>query len=173
MDEPYDGDFGANPIHKQFVDSRHEDANGGQGGIRLEVVVTGLGLGAALAPARKGADFDRGFGVNGDSLIPLAPRQRRHCSYSPAQRWRRSRGSFFWFALGNLLWVVAQAIEFARDGLHRRQFSSRFAGRFIAVALEDQLAPRFGGVKPGVQPLAAKLRVDLTLRVDNGRYIRE
>ncbi len=63
--------------------------------------------------------------------------------------------------------VIAQHVEFGGDGLHGGQFG-------VAIAfLGDQLAAHFSRIEPGVQPLGAKLRIGLALRIDQRRDIGE
>ena len=61
------GDFGADPVEKDFIEGGDQDAHGGEGGIGLEVVIGGLDRDAAFTPTRKRADFDGGLGIEGDA----------------------------------------------------------------------------------------------------------
>jgi len=61
------GHFGGHPIHKQFIKRWEEDADGGERGSWLKVVIDGCDQGTTFAPAREGANFDGGFGIQGDA----------------------------------------------------------------------------------------------------------
>jgi hypothetical protein len=58
------GDFGADTIEKHFISGRHQDAHWGQRRLGFEIVIARLRLDSACAPPGKGADFDRGCGVD-------------------------------------------------------------------------------------------------------------
>jgi hypothetical protein len=45
------GDFGDDPVEKDFIDARQQETHGCQRGIRLEVVIRGLCLDSAFATA--------------------------------------------------------------------------------------------------------------------------
>ncbi len=58
------GDFGADAIEKDFIQGRRQDTHRGQGCLGLEIMIGSIGLDSAFAPTGKGADFDRGFGID-------------------------------------------------------------------------------------------------------------
>jgi hypothetical protein len=61
------GPFGGHPIHKQFIKRREEDADGGERGGWLKVVIDCCDQGTTFAPAREGTNFDGSFGIHGDA----------------------------------------------------------------------------------------------------------
>jgi hypothetical protein len=67
-----------------------------------------------------------------------------------------------WLTLGDLLGIVPEGIEFGRQGLHRGK-------RVISVTvLGDEWAADFRGAQPRREPGRAKLRLRLTLAIDDG-----
>jgi hypothetical protein len=59
------GDFGADPIEKDFIQSRDQNPPRRHHRLGLEIVIGAMGLGSTFAPTRKGADFDGRFGIDG------------------------------------------------------------------------------------------------------------
>ena len=58
-------------------------------------------------------------------------------------------------------------MEFGRQGLHRGE-------RVICITvLGDELASDFCGTQTGIEPCRAKLRISLTLTIDNGFHITQ
>ena len=60
------GDFGHDTVEKDLIKARQQETHGCQSRLRLEVVIRGLCLDSTFATARKGTDFDRCFGIDGD-----------------------------------------------------------------------------------------------------------
>jgi hypothetical protein len=58
------GDGGADTREQHFIQGRHPDARGGQRRLGCEIVIARHRLDSAFAPTGKGADFDRGFGID-------------------------------------------------------------------------------------------------------------
>src|SRR5215510_8835956 len=76
-------------------------------------------------------------------------------------------GIFLRLTLGYLLRVVAEGVEFRREGLHGGQ------GVICVALLGDELASDFGGAQPSIQPGRPKPRVSLTLAINKGFDIGE
>ena len=74
-------------------------------------------------------------------------------------------GIFLWLTLGHLLGIVPEGIEFGRQGLYRGERGIR------VTFLGDELASDFRGTQTGIEPGRAKLRVRLTLAIDDGFHI--
>jgi len=76
-------------------------------------------------------------------------------------------GIFLWLTFGDLLGIVPEGIEFGRQGLHRGE-------RGISVTvLGDELASDFCGTQTRIEPCRAKLRISLTLAIDDGFHIAQ
>src|SRR5215831_4756268 len=74
-------------------------------------------------------------------------------------------GDFLRLTFGDLLGIVPEGIEFGRQGLHRGE-------RVISVpVLGDELASDFGGAQTGIEPCRAKLRIRLTLAINDSVHI--
>ena len=58
-------------------------------------------------------------------------------------------------------------MEFGRQGLHRGERGIRI------TVLGDELASDFCGTQTGREPCRAKLRISLTLTIDNGLHITQ
>ena len=63
--------------------------------------------------------------------------------------------------LGDLFGIVTQGVELRRERLHGGQCSVRVA------FLPNELPSDFGSTQSGIQPRRAKLRIGLTLAIDN------
>src|ERR1700675_102106 len=76
-------------------------------------------------------------------------------------------GIFLGLTLCDLFGIVTQGVEFRRERLDSGQ-------RGVRVAfLHDELTSDFGGTQSGIQPRRAKLRVGLTLAIEDGFDIGE
>ncbi len=64
IDQAITRDLGANPIQKQVVQSRQQNADGGDSCVGMEVMVGGCGWDATLPPTRKWTNFDGCFRVD-------------------------------------------------------------------------------------------------------------
>ena len=76
-------------------------------------------------------------------------------------------GIFLGLTLSDLFGIVTQGVEFRCECLHGGQGSVRVA------FLHNELTSDFGGTQAGIEPRRAKLRVGLTLAIDDGFDISE
>src|SRR5262245_22879627 len=76
-------------------------------------------------------------------------------------------GIFLGLTLSDLFGIVPQAVEFRCERLHGGQ------GSVCRAFLHNELTSDFGGPQPGVEPRRAKLRVGLTLAIDDSFDISE
>ena len=74
-------------------------------------------------------------------------------------------GIFFAADFWRPSWDSTEGVEFGRQGLHRGE-------RVISVpVLGDELASDFGGAQTGIEPCRAKLRIRLTLAINDSVHI--
>src|SRR4030095_7254892 len=76
-------------------------------------------------------------------------------------------GIFLGLTLGDLFGIVTQGVEFRCERLYGGHCSVRVS------FLHDELTADFGGTQSGIEPRRAKLRVGLTLAIDDGFDIGE
>ena len=76
-------------------------------------------------------------------------------------------GIFLGLTLSDLFGIVTQGVEFRCERLHGGQ------GSVCIAFLHNELTSDFGGTQSGVEPRRAKLRVGLTLAIDEGLDIGE
>lgn len=62
--ETITGDFGEDPVEKDFLQGRHQNATRSTSGRGLKIVIAGGGRHAAFAATCKGADFDDRLRIN-------------------------------------------------------------------------------------------------------------
>jgi hypothetical protein len=70
-----------------------------------------------------------------------------------------------WLIFGHLLGKVAQGIEFGTNGLHCGEL------RVLGTLVGDELPAHLHSASARIQALGAKLRIGLTLAIDDGGAI--
>src|SRR5947209_7361504 len=64
INETIAGDFGGHPIEKELIRGGKENPHGGHGGLRLKIMVGGLGWNATLSSTRVRTNLNHRFGIH-------------------------------------------------------------------------------------------------------------